>query len=104
MYVELDLTWLNMAIAVVLPAVVAVITKRMADGGWKAITLLFLSALTAVLTEIYAVGGSFDLLSAVGRLVVVFAIATASHYGLLQPLKITGKDGAIQAVVPGGIG
>lgn len=102
--VSLDLYWLNLIAAVFLPALVALVTKRLASSGWKSIVLLASTAVGATLTEIIAHDGTFDLVRTIGTMILMFVVSVASHYGLLEPLKVTGKDGAIQKAIPGGVG
>lgn len=102
--VDLDLYWLNLVAAVALPMLVALVTKRLASSGWKAMILLFLTAVSATLTDVIAHNGHFELVRTLGTMVLSFVISVAAHYGLLEPLQITGKDGLIQKALPGGVG
>lgn len=95
--VTIDPYYLSLLVAVVLPALVALVTKRFASGAVKSLVLLFLTIVLGFVTELQNNGGGpFDLEIAIRNTVVAFVIAVAVHYGLLQPLQITGKDGAIQ--------
>lgn len=102
--VTIDEYWLNMVISTFLPIIVALVTKRFATGNVKALVLLLLSAVTGTLTSIQASGGTFDLESAITGTVISFITAVGIHFGLLGPTGVTGRDGTIQASVPGGIG
>lgn len=97
-------TVLTLLVGFLLPAVVAFVTKRWADSWYKAIVLLFLSVIAGWLTELQANGGTFKLWPTVVNILVTFATAVISHFGLLQPTHVTGSDGIIQLSVPGGIG
>jgi hypothetical protein len=102
--VTIDEYWLNLLISMLLPIVVAVVTKRFAAGSVKAVTLIALSVITGWLTSLQATGGAFEIKSAVTAVLVSFVAATASHFGLLAPANITGADGVVQRTVQGGIG
>lgn len=102
--VIVDQYWLTLIVGVVLPAIVALVTKRLASGGVKAITLLFLSVLAGWLTQVIQDDGHFELKATIANILLSFGTAVVAHYGLLQPIKVTGKQGAIQSAVPGGIG
>lgn len=104
MHVTIDEFWLTFLVATVLPALTALITKRFAPGSTKALVLTALSVIAGWLTSLQATGGDFDLKAAVVAVVTTFVTAVATHYGLLQPLAVTGSSGAIQRSVPGGIG
>ncbi|TFV90377.1 hypothetical protein [Blastococcus sp. CT_GayMR16] len=103
-------TWvqlLTFAVSAVLPALVALITKRMAAPALKAVTLLFLAALTGLLSELLdalVTALPFDFGTAAANWLMAFIVAVAAHYGLLKPLKMTGSQGAIATAVPGGLG
>jgi hypothetical protein len=99
--------WLNLAINVALPAVVALITARMASSGLKAVVLLALSAVSGFLTaalDAVTNTASFDWSQAGFTVLSGFAVAVLTHFGLLKPLGVTGSAGAIQTSVPGGVG
>lgn len=102
--ITFDTYWLTVVVAVVLPAVVALVTKRVASGTVKALTLSFLSLVAATLTQILNSGGSFDWQLTLRDFVVTFVIAVCVHFGLLKPMSITGSEGRIQAKFTGGIG
>jgi len=98
---------LTLAINVVLPALVALVTARESHPGVKAVALLFLSSLTGVLsTWVHAIdtGTVIDWSQAGFTALAGFAVAVLAHFGLLSPLALTGSQGVIQAAVPGGIG
>jgi hypothetical protein len=94
--VTLDQYWLTMIIAVVLPALVALVTKQIASANVKAVLLLLLSAIAGTATSVQANGGTFDLKDAAVATILTFVIAVGSHFGILKPLSITGTEGAIQ--------
>jgi len=97
-------TVLTFIVSVLLPMVVALVTRKFSDGSVKALTLLFLSIISGWATELAASGGSFELKSTVINIVVTFGLAVLAHFGLWKPVNITGDAGAIMKAVPGGIG
>jgi uncharacterized membrane protein (DUF4010 family) len=102
--VNIDPMVLQILVAFLLPAVVALITNRLAGGHVKALTLLFLNLIAAWLTELQRNDGTFQLWPTVIALCYMFATGVLTHFGLLEPIKVTGTNGVIQKVVPGGIG
>ena len=84
--------------SVVLPFVVAFVTKQNTLGKYKAIILLALSAVTSFVYQWqeYASGiGDVDLANAALGAVVAFVIAAATHYGLWKPTEVTGSTGVV---------
>jgi hypothetical protein len=102
--ITVDLTWLSVIVATALPAVVALITNRLADSWVKAVALIALSIVAGWLSELQAAGGSFELGQTVVHVLMTFAIAVVAHYGALKPVRITGSAGVIQTAVPAGLG
>lgn len=101
------ITWLTFAVSVVLPALVALVTKQTAHPGVKAIALLFLAAVTGFgYSWIEAVnnGLPFNFEAGAVAWLLSFATAVLAHYGLLKNLQVTGSQGVIQTNVPGGLG
>jgi cytochrome bd-type quinol oxidase subunit 2 len=95
---------LTLLVGFFIPIGVAIITKRFADSWWKALILIVLSALAAVLQQVSQNGGDFDLWSTVVIFLQMVATAIVSHFGVLQPMHITSSGGVIQLAIPGGIG
>lgn len=102
--VIVDTYWLNLALGVVLPMVVALVTKQLASGRTKTLVLLALSVIATVLQSLVAADGRFVVSQFILYFLVTMGTAITSHFGVLQPLEITGKNGVIQESVPGGIG
>jgi hypothetical protein len=99
--------WLNLAINVFLPALVALVTARAAHPGVKAVTLMFLSAVSGFLTYWLDATTNHELFQwqqAAFTVLSGFAVAVLSHVGVLEPFGVTGAGGAIQRAVPKGIG
>lgn len=103
-------TWvqvLTLLVSVVLPALVAVVTKRMASPGLKAVTLLLLAAVNGFLSELLdalVTALPFELSAAAMGWLMSFLLAVIAHYGLLKPIGLTGSSGAIAKKMPGGLG
>lgn len=99
--------WLMLLVSGVLPALVALVTKRMASSGLKAVVLLFLSALLGFATEMYNAvvhAAEFNFGRVAAQWLLSFLVAVAAHYGLLKPTGLTGSQGVIARGVPGGVG
>lgn len=103
---DLDVTWLSMAAAVILPMLTALVTARLAHPGLKSAILALLALVTGAVNELIAQDGvgRFELSSALATGVAVFLGAVGLHYGLLKPSGVTGSQGTIQWTVPGGLG
>jgi hypothetical protein len=93
---HLDLaTVLGLLINLVLPIVVGLVTRATVSGRVKALLLLFLSALTTSLTQAYVQvhdhqsGVEWGLLLV--NLVLNYAVAVATHFGLWKPTEVTAK-------------
>lgn len=103
-------TWvqlLTFVVSVLLPALVALVTKRMASARLKAVTLLLLTALTGFLSELLdalVTALPFELGTAAMTWLMSFVIGVVAHYGLLKPAGVTGSQGVLATKVPGGIG
>lgn len=98
---------LTLLVSVVLPALVALVTRRMASSGLKATVLALLAAVLGFGSELLDAltqGGVFDVGAGVYAWVTAFVIAVAAHYGLLKPTGVTGSQGAIASAIPGGLG
>lgn len=90
---------LSLYVAPFLPIVVALVTKANAPPALKAVLLLFLSAVTAVVTPLIQNGGSLtiDKPFAIG-FATTFVVAVASYYGLTKPLGLAGSESKVAAV------
>ena len=83
--------WL--AVTVVMPVLVGLVTKFSTSSGVKALLLVLLSLVNGVLSEALAAGDGFDWRKAITQAVVAFVIAVAVHFGVWKP---TGVAGAAQ--------
>ena len=98
MEVELTSTYaIFFAVSVILPMVVALVTKSDAPSSVKAYVLLGLSALNGFGVELYNSLGfeGFDWKVAAVSALVSFVISVGTHSGLLKPSNITGSHGAL---------
>lgn len=92
MNVELNSAyWLGLAISVVLPVLVGLVTTRVTHAGAKAVLLLALTAVNGFLVELQAGGDGYDLGTAVVLTLVSFGTAVLSHFGLWKPTGVSGK-------------
>lgn len=99
--------WLNLAISVGLPMLVALVTKQTAHPGLKAILLLALSAVSGflmLLLQAVSAHSAFDFTGAMMQTILGFGMAVLAHYGLLRPIGVTGAPGVIQTRLPHGLG
>lgn len=93
----------NLVIGVVLPFVVSLVTAKVASGRVKAFALLVLSLLSASVVTAVA-DDSFSWNEVLNDAIVIWPTAILTHYGFWKPTSVTGSEGVINAVVPGGIG
>lgn len=100
----IDEFWLTFLVATVLPALVALVSSRVASSSVKGVLLALLSAVAGWLTSLQLTGGAFEVEAALSSVFVTFITAVSVHYGLLKPAGVTGSSGAIQRAVPGGVG
>lgn len=98
---------LNIAVAVLLPMLTALVTKQDAHPGFKAVMLLALSGCAGVLSSAMDAANAhmaFDWGHAVSAAMVAFVWGVLAHLGVLKPIGVTGSRGAIQSKVSGGLG
>jgi hypothetical protein len=94
-------------VSLLLPLAVDLVTKRFASSALKSSALLALSLITGVLTDYLAALNAnqpFSWATALYAAAVSFVLGVVSFFGLTSPLGISGKDGAIQRALPGGLG
>jgi hypothetical protein len=90
MQVHLDTAyWLGLAISVVLPVLVGLVTTRVTSAGAKAVLLLALTAVNGFLVELSQAGDGYSVGTAVVLWGVSFAIGVLSHFGLYKPTGIS---------------
>ncbi|MFD8899907.1 hypothetical protein [Streptomyces ardesiacus] len=83
--------WLGLAISVVLPVLVGLVTTRVTHAGTKAVLLLFLTALNGFLVELADAGDGYQIGSALTLWGVSFATGVLAHFGLWKPTGVAGK-------------
>lgn len=93
----------NLVIGVVLPFVVSLVTAKVASGRVKAFVLLVLSLLSASVVTAVA-DSSFAWDEVLNDAIVIWPTAILTHYGFWKPTNVTGSEGVINAVAPGGLG
>lgn len=93
MNVSLDSAyWLGLAISVVLPVLVGLVTTRVTSAGMKAVLLLALTAANGFLVELAGPHpDGWDLGTAIVLTLVSFGTAVLSHFGLWKPTGVSGK-------------
>ncbi|MGW7398126.1 hypothetical protein ACWGH7_16695 [Streptomyces cyaneofuscatus] len=83
--------WLGLAIGVVLPVLVGLVTTRVTSSGAKAVLLLALTALNGFLVELANPGDDYQVGSAVVLWAVSFGTGVLAHFGLWKPTGVSGK-------------
>jgi len=93
MNVSLDSAyWLGLAISVILPVLVGLVTTRVTHAGTKAVLLLALTALNGFLVELAGPHpDGYDIGTAVVLTLVSFGTAVLSHFGLWKPTGVSSK-------------
>lgn len=82
--------WLGLAISVVLPVLVGLVTTRVTSGGVKAVLLLALTAANGFLVELSQASDGYSIGTAVILWGASFAIGVLTHFGLYKPTGISG--------------
>ncbi|MEU1134922.1 hypothetical protein ABZ383_34555 [Streptomyces sp. NPDC005900] len=84
--------WLGLAISVVLPVLVGLVTTRVTSAGTKAVLLLALTALNGFLVEFAGPhDDGYSVTSAVILWAVSFGTGVLTHFGLWKPTGVSGK-------------
>ncbi|WP_435606519.1 hypothetical protein [Streptomyces ardesiacus] len=83
--------WLGLAISVVLPVLVGLVTTRVTHPGVKAVLLLALTAANGFLVELSNAGDDYNVSSALILWAVSFATGVLAHFGLWKPTGVAGK-------------
>jgi hypothetical protein len=81
--------WLGLAISVVLPVLVGLVTTRVTHNGVKAVLLLALTAANGFLVELSQAGDDYSIGTAIVLWGVSFAIGVLTHFGLYKPTGIS---------------
>lgn len=80
---------------VILPIIVAVVTKTSSGARWKAVALLGLTALTQFLSQWADGFDNFDIYTAGMNAIVGLTISIAIHYGVWKPSGASSAAGSI---------
>lgn len=96
--------WLGIAISVVLPVLVGLVTTRVTHPGTKAVLLLLLTAANGFLVELSNAGDGYNVGSAATLWAVSFATGVLAHFGLWKPTGVAGKaqDVGAKSTLPAG--
>lgn len=92
--------WLGLAISVVLPVLVGLVTTRVTHAGTKAVLLLLLTAVNGFLVELSQAGDGYRVGSALTLWAVSFATGVLAHFGLWKPTGVAGKAQDLGAKTP----
>ena len=98
---------LTLIVSVLLPVLVALVSRQTAHPGLKAVLLALLAALVGFGSELLAAinsGHPYDAGTGALTWLGSFIIAVAVHYGLWKPAGITGSGGAVASALPAGVG
>jgi hypothetical membrane protein len=102
--VALPLDILNLALAVVLPMLTALITARYANSAVKTCVLVALSVIAVALQGVFQDDGILHVREFIIQTSLQFFMAVGAHFGLLKPLSVTGESGVVASAVPAGVG
>ncbi len=80
--------WLTLAVTLLLPLAVGLVTKFSTSAGLKAVLLLLFSAVTAVASNLLAVDGATDVGPMITDTIVTFVIAVATYFGFWRPTEV----------------
>lgn len=86
----IDLTWLQLIVAVVIPLLVGIVTKEVTSQGVKAVVLAALAAVAGLATAYIDSKGVLSK-DALQNAVTYFIVAVGSYYGFLKPTGISAK-------------
>lgn len=89
-YIELDVSWLNKVVALFLPLLVGVVTKKVSSSGLKATLLFVLSAVSGLVTTMIQADGRVPLEQVIDAMVNTLVVAVAMYYGVWKPTGIAG--------------
>jgi hypothetical protein len=93
-------TVVTLLVGVVIPLVVAVVTKWQTTSKFKNIALLATAALSAVLVP-HVGSAEVDVQAVATAFLQLFGVSTLTYLGFYKPSGVTE---AIQAKIPGGLG
>jgi hypothetical protein len=88
----------------VIPFLVDLVTKKVAEPRVKSLALLVLSLVASGLTDFLVGTNAFDWTSFGIGFATTFLTAVGTLFGFAKPVGFSGKDGLIQNAFPGGLG
>lgn len=89
--VHLDVGFLTVLIAVVLPLLTGLVTKSTASPKLKALTLLSLTLIATAIQQLIDVNGVVNLRTFLANFAVTWLIAIVTYLGLLKPIGAAAK-------------
>lgn len=93
MELQLNPELLSQAQAIVLPILVALVTKNLASKSVKALTLAALSIVSGVVANAIADGGVIKVEPVLSSALTSYVTAVAAYYGYYKPSGVAGKVG-----------
>lgn len=78
--------WLNLAVSILLPLLIGLLTKQSWNRNLKAVLLLLVAALSAGLTELLTAGSLDNWKTVLGQTALNWLVAVAAHYHLWKPV------------------
>lgn len=100
-------TVVSALVAVGIPILVDLVTKKLASARLKAMVLIVLSALNGFLTEyVHSVNTNVDFHvdSAAMTAIMSIVVSAAMFFSVWKPTGISGADGVVQKLTPAGLG
>jgi len=80
----LDITQWALLVGAVMPLLVGIITKQVANAAVKATTLLVLNAINGILTDWFATPSGFDLKGAVVNALAGLVVSVGTYFGFYR--------------------
>lgn len=81
--------WLNLAVSLLLPLLVGLLTKQSWNRNFKAVLLLAVAALSAGITDLITAGTLDNWKTILGQTAINWLIAVAVHYHLWKPTGVS---------------
>lgn len=98
---------LTLVVSIVLPVLVALVTRYNAHPRVKAVVLALLAAVVGFLSELLSAvhaGHPYDAGAGALTWLGSFIVAVAVHFGLWKPAGVTGSGGGVANALPSGVG
>lgn len=89
----IDITWVQLVVAVVIPLVVGIVTKEVTSASVKAVVLAAISAISGIATAYINSKGVISE-AALQDAITYFIVAVGTYYGFFKP---TGVTAAVQS-------